>query len=559
MFTQLTSLSKRWRNSQLRSPFPSVAIALALILSGNNLQADEPFTFEDVTAKSGIGAVLESHPQHRPWRYAHGAGWGDANGDGRPDLFIGAFAARKWYEGDDAPVPNRLLLNTPTGFRAAEQAEVQSPKRNARCAGVLWADLDNDGDLDLLVANHVQRDTHEGSRLYENHGDATFRDVTPRSADWPGRIGMRNATALDVDRDGRLDLLLADGSYGKQAEQNSRLIVLQNQGKFRFSEVSARLGLPQQATIGLGLAVGDVNQDGWPDVFVAGSNRLFVSDGSGNFREAHPGRFSAPPADVAEGVHCGAALADLNGDDLLDLVTTEHGVPTRIHVYQNRGVKQGVPDLVEVSKAAGVGDLFPTGTRRQPIKTTHAALRDMDNDGRADLVLAVLFSDPEGRQQPVVLRNLSQPGGPLKFSKPPFERMTGYYAPAPLADYDRDGRVDIFMASWFEQLPNYLFRNTTPGGNWLTVRVAGDGQSLNTMGIGAVVRVFEAGRVGDAKHQLARHDIAVGTGYASCEEPLAHFGLGEHKMCDVQVRWAGRTIERKNVAVNQLLEIAVER
>jgi hypothetical protein len=160
--------------------------------------------------------------------------------------------------------------------------------------------------------------------------------------------------------------------------------------------------------------------------------------------------------------------------------------------------------------------------------------------------------------QPVVLKNLSQRGGELRFSPPPFEKMVGYYAPAPVADYDRDGRLDIFLASWFEQLPNYLMRNVTAGGNWLTVRVEGKSPPHNTMGIGALVRLYTAGHAGEVQHQLGRRDIAVGTGYASCEEALGHFGLGSAASCDVVVSWHGKQWQRKGVAANQLLTITVE-
>ncbi len=192
------------------------------------------------------------------------------------------------------------------------------------------------------------------------------------------------------------------------------------------------------------------------------------------------------------------------------------------------------------------------------MKTTHVALEDMDNDGRPDLVLGVIYKDEAGRVQPVVLKNLSQRGGELRFSSPPFEQMIGYYAPAPLADYDRDGRLDMFLASWFEQLPNYLMRNVTSGGHWLTVRVEGKQPQQNTMGIGAIVRLYAAGHLGDAKHQIGRRDIVVGTGYASCEEALGHFGLGEATTCDIEVSWFGKKAQRKGVAANQLLTITME-
>jgi hypothetical protein len=531
-----------------------------------------PIVFEDATDAAALARHLEKKPGHRPWRYAHGAGWGDVNGDGKPDLYLGAFAARKWYQGAEAPVPNMLFLNGRDGFSLVEDKTLQFLGRDARCAGVLFADLDNDGDLDLVVANHVTSPDHQGARLFENH-KGKYRDVTPTKGDWPARIGMRNVSVINFNNDGLLDLVIADGSYGKAQKAAAKLIVLANQGKFQFKEVSAKLGLPQQETLGLGLAIGDVNQDNVPDIFVAGSNRLFVSDPfsplpsaekdmgewAWKYHEAHPGRFAMPPADVREGLHCGAAFGDLNGDGLLDLVTTEHGVPARIHVYVNNGIKDGIPDLAPVSDTAGIGRLFPRGTRDNPIKTTHVAIQDIDNDGKPDLFLAVIFKDERGRVQPVVLKNLSEKGGQIKLAEPPFEKMVGYYAPAPLADYDGDGRVDVFLASWFENLPNYLFRNVTEGGNWLTVRVAGKGPGLNTMGIGAVVRIYEAGHAGEAAHLLGRKDIAVGTGYASTEEAVAHLGLGTAKKCDVEVTWGKQKVRRARVAANQAIAVEFSR
>ena len=534
----------------------SVALpVLAAALATMPVVAAEPFVFDDVTAETGLARYLEEAPGKKPWRYAHGAGWGDVDGDGRPELYLGAFAARKWFEGDDAPLPNLLLMNHGDRFTLADDPTLQFPKRDARCAGVLFADLDNDGDLDLLVANHVTTANHQGSKLFENQGSGRFRDVTPTNDAWPGRIGMRNASVVDLNDDGLLDLILADGSYGRQAKVKNRLVVLENQGRFQFADAGVKYGFPPDHTLGLGLGIGDVNQDHRPDVFVAGSNRLFVSDGRGKYREAHPGRFSAPPADVREGMHCGAVFGDLNGDDLLDLVTTEHGVPCRVHVYVNRGVKEGLPNLVEVSESVGFGDELPRGTKENPIKATHAAIQDMDNDGRADLFLAIIHKDKQGRVQPVVLRNLASPGGDLKFSKPPFESMVGYYAPAPVADYDRDGRLDMFLASWFENLPSYLMRNVTAGGNWLSVRVVGQGPGLNSMGIGAVVRAYKAGHSGDPEHLVGRYDIAVGTGYASTEEALAHFGLGEQKECDLEVTWGDRKVRQAGVASNRAVTI----
>ena len=109
--------------------------------------AAEPFSFEDVTESLGLAAHLEQASGKRPWRYAHGAAWGDVDGDGRPDLFAGAFAGRKWFSGDDAPVPNLLLLNRESGFVRADAEPLEARAANARCAGAAFLDLDNDGEI----------------------------------------------------------------------------------------------------------------------------------------------------------------------------------------------------------------------------------------------------------------------------------------------------------------------------------------------------------------------------------------------------------------------------
>ncbi|MCH5377851.1 MAG: CRTAC1 family protein, partial [Planctomycetes bacterium] len=228
------------------------------------------------------------------------------------------------------------------------------------------------------------------------------------------------------------------------------------------------------------------------------------------------------------------------------------------HLWVNRGVTRGDPELSEVSRSAGIGGLFPRGTRAEPIKCAHVALIDMDNDGRRDIVLSVLYRDDRGRVQPVVLRNLTERKGNLKFGKPPFEKMVGYSAPAPATDFDGDGRVDLFFASWFEHLQNRLFRNVSDSGNWLRVRVEGSKANLNSMGVGAVVRVYAAEHFGEPEYLLGRHDIAIGTGYASGDEAVAHFGLGPNAQCDVEVRWGKLRRCRVQVAVNQTVTVQFE-
>src|SRR5262249_17790576 len=109
-----------------------------------------------------------------------------------------------------------------------------------------------------------------------------------------------------------------------------------------------------------------------------------------------------------------------------------------------------------------------------------------------------------------------------------------YAAAAPCADFDRDGRMDIFLANWWVESPSLLLRNETPGGHWLQVQVRG-GDGVNRMGVGAKVRVYPAGKLGEAAALLGCREIAGGYGWGSGQEAGAHFGLGKEESVDLEV------------------------
>jgi hypothetical protein len=363
---------------------------------------------------------------------------------------------------------------------------------------------------------------------------------------------------LDYDGDGLLDILAGEDplpGYNGSSTKSSRLF--HNLGQLQFEDVSQQVGLPAGVP-GLGVAAADVNNDGWPDFFLAannGGNRLFVNDGRGRFREAVALReLFHWPAAGGDNMVCGVTLGDVNRDGLLDIVLGQHfqspwkePVPNRM--YLNRGVKNGELAFADVTESVGLVPL--------PMKAPHVELQDFDNDGWPDLYTSIVkFAG--GKTFPVIFRH-----GGLKEGLPQFreealavndfptaddksmkrtgdlfdkiikEKKIMYTAPGPTGDFDNDGRLDMFLANWWIESPSLLLRNETPGGNWLDVQVEGSG-SVNRMGIGTRVLVYPAGKLGDEAALVGCREIGTGFGYASGQPAIAHFGLGQLTSVDVQ-------------------------
>jgi hypothetical protein len=275
---------------------------------------------------------------------------------------------------------------------------------------------------------------------------------------------------------------------------------------------------------------------------------------------------------------CGVCFCDVNRDGLLDVVLGQHystpwreSVPNRL--YLNRGIKDGVPTFEDVTEKAGI---VPLG-----IKSPHVEIQDFDNDGWPDIyVSAVKFKG--GKPYPVIFRHqgVIKDGIPRfrddawavndfptaadraivdsnkMFAKVRREKKVIYMAPGPSGDYDNDGRLDLFLPSWWPEDRSLLLRNETPGGNWLRVQVEGT-KGVNRMGIGARVNIYRAGKLGQAAGLLGCREIATGYGYASGQPAYAHFGLGKEKTVDVEVvlpHGKGKLV-RKGIRANQVVKV----
>ena len=473
--------------------------------------------FADATAALGLADPLAG-------MYGHATAVGDTNGDGWPDLFVGSF---------DGVGSDRLLLGGPGGFRPDDSFSLPP----GRTSGAAFADLDDDGDLDLVLArNH--RDNPRGRApsvvLRNTDGRLTI------AAELDAERGARSVGVLDYDADGRLDLLLVEDRFSGGSS-----VLLHNDGDLRFSDATADAGLPDDVH-GLGVATVDLSGDGRPDVFVAGSNRLFVNEGR-SFREVD-GDFEWEAFGDEDDV-AGVAVGDMNRDGLPDLVvghhynsTVDRDTEVPIRLYLNQGTDgSGDPEFRDVTEEAGLVPL--------PTKAPHVEIVDLDADGWPDLLTTASASDGN---RPAVFRNLGVEDGVPRFEAPTGLGSDRYWIAGATFDADRDGRLDVFLVEFDQERTSVLLRNDGDAGHWLGVQVGPAGAD----GIGASVEVYRSGGLGDATQLVGTREITASTGFSSGSLPIATFGVGDATDVDLRVQVGdGEQVELQAVATDRLIDI----
>ena len=370
--------------------------------------AAQQIRFTDVTAQAGLIEPLRG-------LLGHGAAHGDFDGDGQVDLYVGGFSDRPdaQYKPAKGPVGNRLLRNLGNG--RFEPTGSSAPEIHGRTSGAVFVDLDNDGDLELYIANNAKSRAgqatgdsiqaaakHLSSKLYRNDGGKLV-DISAASGACPAALHTaRNVGVLDYNGDGLLDLLAIEDRFTRRP----RSVLLKNLGGLRFADANAEADLPDDL-FGLGLAVADMNGDRRPDFFVGHSNRFFVSGPDGKYREPESLRktFAWEPLD-GEDWPCGAAFGDLDRDGRLDLVLAIHGVRARNRVYRNEGIFDGVPRFRDVTAKVGLPSEVPT-------RCPHVEIQDFDDDGWMDVYFSAGWLDDDGRVTPLVFRNQGRQAGGL--------------------------------------------------------------------------------------------------------------------------------------------------
>jgi hypothetical protein len=506
--------------------------------------ADTPaprVTFEDVTARAGIDAILDNSPtpeKHQIETMPGGIAAFDYDGDGLVDVFV-TNGARQ----------NRLYRNR-GNFRFEDVTESAGLRGGGFSMGAAAADYDNDGHPDLFVAG-VRRNF-----LYRNRGDGTFEDVTEK-AGIHGEPWSVAAGWFDYDGDGRLDLFVVnyvdwnpatesvckDAHSGQNAHCHPRLYkglpntLYHNNGDGTFTDVSAEAGIRQHIGKGMGVAFADYDGDGRPDIFVANDtepNFLFRNEGNGRFTEMGVRAGVAFNDDGRALSSMGVDFRDVDNDGRPDLFITAL-INETYPLYRNLG-KGLFADFTYRSRV-GVATVKFTGWG--------AGIYDFNNDARKDLFAAngdlndnaEALSGTPSRQANLVLTQRTDGTFDAAPIGPPAR-----YRGATFADFDNDGRVDVVVSRLGER--PLVLRNTSSRENhWLGLKLVG--KRSNRDGIGAVVHVKTA-----AREQWNHATTAVG--YASSSDVRVHFGLGTAPRATVEIRWPGG-------ATQQLGEVEADR
>lgn len=506
-----------------------------------------PLLFEDRQPGSGIDFPLREDPGRDLGikdTNGHPAALLDADGDGRLDVLLAG--------------PDRVTLFHNDGdwrFRPVPDAGF---RQTGYWQGVAVGDVDRDGAPDVFLSGFGC------AALYLNAGGGRFRDVTAASGTVNPEAGRWETSAAfaDVDRDGHLDLYVTcyvalGGKSGVCVYAGGvrtacsptdftpqRGTLYRNRGGGRFEDGTRAFGLDKASGNGLGVVFGDVNDDGYPDLYLANDKApcdLFLNRAGRRFENLGVRSGTAFGPDGYPQAGMGADFGDYDGDGREDLVvTTFRHEPTSIYHNDGGGL------FTNAAYSTHVG--APT----VPLVGYGVKWTDLDNDGHPDL--AISNGHPLHRIQEI------EPGArhlqPFQVfhaqGNSTFREVTrlGAGLPRPLSgralctgDLDNDGQTDLLLSDIAGQ--PLLLRNVSPGSShWLTLRLDRKGGNE-----GAVVTVRAAGR------RQARRCTSGGS-YLSASDPRVHFGLGAATTVDeLTVRWPdGRTVTRRAVVCDRILD-----
>ncbi len=519
-------------------------------------------TFESIAHTAGLAMTHVNGAS--PEKYlvetmGSGAVFFDYDNDGWIDVFLvdgGSIADPSAA----ARARHRLFRNQGDGTFADVTAD-SGIRHHGYGMGACAGDVDNDGWIDLYVTGYGE------NVLYRNTSTGTF--VEDRRAGAGLTWWSTSCAFVDIDRDGYLDLFVTNyldappdrNQFCGDAVRRIRVychplvypgvsnVLYRNDGKGSFTDASEEAGLTKYIGNGLGVAVGDYDDDGWPDIFVANDavpNFLFRNEGNGRFRDVALLAGVAVARDGKARAGMGTEFADFNGNGRLDLIVTNHEFETHT-LFRNEG--GGL--FTDVTVESGL--VQPT----LPFVGFGVAFFDFDNDGLVDLAItnghvidntAVFRAGSTHAQRKLLLRNADG----RRFVEVGRTSGSGFATEVVgrtliAGDIDNDGDLDLLVTA--NGGPPELLRNV--GGNRqnaLIVRLRGT--HSNRDAIGARLMAVSGGRT-------QMREVKSGSSYLGQNDLRAHFGLGEVGRVDrLDIRWPnGESETVRDLDANQIVTI----
>jgi len=540
----------------------------------------------------------ELKPESRLFTIASGGvALGDVNGDGLVDIYLTCFLDK-----------NKLYINK--GNLKFEEAPASAGVSDSSGFGfgATMVDIDADGDLDIYVTKYNK----EPNKLFVNDGKGNFVDKAKEYGLDRAANGIQS-TFFDYDLDGDLDVLIMNNGIHKFGHRHVGVTpsMMRNNGDGTFSDVSAMCGIDHKA-FGLSATASDVNNDGWPDVFIANDfeekDYLYINQQNGTFKRQTK---DSIPHTVTFGM--GNDVSDFNNDGWNDMIVVDM-LPEKherlntqflnFSTFSNTfDSSQFVQNVLQLNRRNG---RFSDVAQLSGVEATEwswsSFFADLDNDGWKDIFIANglkhdimdqdftkygithdemkrigMVKQPEekdstqekgniveysthfdvGKVVRMINRTkipnyLFKNNGDLTFRKVSDDwGMDVYFntCGAAYADLDNDGDLEIVINNIDSAA--MVYKNMSREmqlGNYLSFRCKGN--TANTYGLGATIKI----RIGDS---IQSFEINATRGLASSVAPYAHFGLGKAtKVDEVIVTWPGGAVEvLKNVKVNQMITL----
>jgi enediyne biosynthesis protein E4 len=544
----------------LSSPFPSWHGARAA-------GASSGVRFDEITHAAGIQFTHNSAPDKRyiVESMSGGVALMDYDNDGFLDIY---FTNALTVDNADNPRSSRGALYHNNGDGTfADVTEKSGVAYPGWAMGALAADFDGDGYQDLYVTclgpNH----------LYHNNGDGTFADVTQRAGVDDPRWST-GAAFGDYDRDGALDLFVANyvdfklsdlpefgkGEFceyhgvpvqcGPRGLPGAGDSLFHNNGNGTFANVSEKAGVSDSlGRYGLGVVWADLDQDGWPDLYVAndtGPNFLYHNNHDGTFTEMGVFAGVAVSEDGQEQGSMGIAMGDYLHTGRLGIFVSNFSDDYHTLYRENSSMS-----FTDNTYASGIGKVMG------PYVGWGTAFFDYDNDGWPDLMVANGHVYPQvdsvatGTHYAQRILLFQNDGNGI-FSEIASQAGEALMVPrvsrgAAFGDIDNDGDIDVVLEN-LDGSPTILSNNGGNRNNWITIKTVGKG--INRDAIGARVKVVS----GD----LTQWDeVRTAGSYLSSSDLRLHYGLAKRSQVDlIELHWPdGRTEKIFHVPINHFLII----